>query len=85
MAPKHHPHGLTANPATVNYPQITAVPAETYSNNVGLYGANSPVFICFAGARSARRPGSRSLNKKSNFERPLRGTHHKADLYDQRI
>jgi hypothetical protein len=53
LVPEMPGHGLTAHPATVKYPQITAVPAETYSNNVGLYGANSPIFVCFADARSA--------------------------------
>ncbi len=33
-------HGLKANPATLTIKQITDVPVEDYSNNVGIYPAN---------------------------------------------
>jgi hypothetical protein len=38
-------HGLTSVPAA-NLTQITQVPVETYSNNVGLYGVHQPFYIC---------------------------------------
>jgi hypothetical protein len=46
-------HGLTANPRSLKFTQITQVPVETYSNNVGLYGANTPFYICATDADAA--------------------------------
>jgi len=53
-------HGLTADPGQLSFTQITDVPAEVYSNNVGLYGTYSPFFIApqisGASASSNRSP-----------------------------
>ena len=53
-------HGLTADPGQLSFTQITDVPAEAYSNNVGLYGTYSPFFIApqisGASASSNRTP-----------------------------
>ena len=38
-------HGLTANPANLSFKQITDIPVEDYSNNVGMYGTYSPFFV----------------------------------------
>lgn len=38
-------HGLTAIPISTNIKQITDVPIQPYSNNVGMYGVYSPFFI----------------------------------------
>lgn len=38
-------HGLKSIPA-VNLTQITQVPFESYSNNVGMYGVHQPFYIC---------------------------------------
>jgi hypothetical protein len=38
-------HGLTRNPSGMSFKQITDVPFESYSNNVGLYGTYSPLFV----------------------------------------
>lgn len=53
-------HGLTANPGSLNFTQITQVPIEGYSNNVGLYGSNTPFFICATDAVAACTTSSTS-------------------------
>ncbi len=45
LIPEMPDHGLTANPGPLSLQQITQVPVEAYSNNVGMYGVNSPFFI----------------------------------------
>src|SRR5208283_208084 len=45
LVPEIPGHGLTMNPRNLNLQQITQVPIETYSNNVGMYGVNAPFFI----------------------------------------
>jgi hypothetical protein len=45
LVPELEGHGLTANPAAMTLPQITGVPIEAYSNNVGLYGMDSQFSI----------------------------------------
>ena len=45
LIPEMSGHGLTSIPAA-NLTQITQVPFETYSNNVGLYGVHQPFYIC---------------------------------------
>lgn len=46
LVPEMPDHGLTANPATLNFQQITQVPFELHSNNIGMYGVNSPFYVC---------------------------------------
>jgi hypothetical protein len=48
LIPEMPDHGLTANPATLAFQQINQVPVQSYSNNVGIYGVNSPFFIAAA-------------------------------------
>ena len=38
-------HGLKSVPPS-NLTQITDVPTQAYSNNVGLYGVHQPFYIC---------------------------------------
>ena len=45
LLPELEGHGLTQNPAPLTFAQITEVPTEPYSNNVGLYGYNSPFYV----------------------------------------
>jgi hypothetical protein len=45
LIPEMPGHGLTANPASLTFQQIGQVPMQAYSNNVGMYGVNSPFFI----------------------------------------
>jgi len=54
-------HGLTANPASVTIQQITDVPVSPYSNNVGMYGVNSPFFIAAPAAPGATETNSGSV------------------------
>lgn len=53
LIPEMPGHGLTADPAGMTFAQISQVPAESYSNNVGMYGVNSPFFIFPAASSSA--------------------------------
>jgi hypothetical protein len=41
-------HGLTANPASLTFQQIGQVPVQAHSNNVGMYGVNSPFYVAAA-------------------------------------
>jgi hypothetical protein len=45
LVPEMASHGLTSIPAS-NLTQITQVPFEQYSNNVGLYDVRQPFYIC---------------------------------------
>jgi hypothetical protein len=45
LMPELEGHGLTANPRSSSFTQITQVPTEDYSNNVGLYGTYTPFFV----------------------------------------
>jgi hypothetical protein len=45
LVPEQPGHGLTLNPAGEYYKQITDVPIEPYSNNVGIYGTYSPFHV----------------------------------------
>jgi hypothetical protein len=45
LTPELEGHGLTGNPRALSFAKITEVPTEAYSNNVGLYGYNTPFFI----------------------------------------
>ncbi len=45
LVPEIEGHGLTANPGAMTLAQITDVPIEAYSNNVGLYGMDSQFAI----------------------------------------
>jgi hypothetical protein len=45
LIPEMPGHGLKANPGPLTFQQIGQVPVEAYSNNVGMYGVNSPFFI----------------------------------------
>ncbi len=45
LIPEMPGHGLKANPGPLTLQQIGQVPVEAYSNNVGMYGVNSPFFI----------------------------------------
>jgi hypothetical protein len=45
LVPEIEGHGLTANPGSMTFAQITDVPVAAYSNNVGFYGYNTPLFI----------------------------------------
>jgi hypothetical protein len=45
LLPELEDHGLTQNPAPLSFAQITDVPTEPYSNNVGFYGYNSPFYV----------------------------------------
>ena len=38
-------HGLKQDPSTLTFKQITDVPVEDYSNNVGIYGTYTPFFV----------------------------------------
>jgi hypothetical protein len=38
-------HGLTQNPAGLSFTQITDVPVEGYSNNVGMFGVYTPFAV----------------------------------------
>ena len=45
LVPEQPDHGLEQNPSGQRYAQITDVPVEPYSNNVGLYGLYTPLHI----------------------------------------
>jgi hypothetical protein len=45
LVPEQPGHGLTATPRGATYAQVTDVPTEKYSNNVGLWGAYTPLFV----------------------------------------
>jgi hypothetical protein len=45
LIPEMPGHGLKSNPAPLNFKKISQVPVQAYSNNVGMYGVNSPFFI----------------------------------------
>jgi hypothetical protein len=45
LVPEQPGHGLTANPAGELYKQITDVPIDLYSNNVGIYGTGSQFHV----------------------------------------
>ena len=45
LVPEIPGHGLTMDPRNLQLEQITDVPIEAYSNNVGMYGVNAPFFI----------------------------------------
>lgn len=51
-------HGLTSTPANQTFSQITDVPIELYSNNVGLYGTYSPFYVAPPLSRQATRTGA---------------------------
>jgi hypothetical protein len=50
LVPEIPDHGLTANPALATVTQVTDVPVEAHSNNLGLYGADMPFYIAAASA-----------------------------------
>ncbi|MGD0074808.1 MAG: hypothetical protein ABSD31_10780, partial [Candidatus Binataceae bacterium] len=45
LVPEMPDHGLTADPTNLTFSQITDVPTQAHSNNVGMYPVNSPFFI----------------------------------------
>ncbi len=45
LVPEMPAHGLTADPRGMNLQQITDVPVEPYSNNVGMYPISAPFFL----------------------------------------
>jgi hypothetical protein len=45
LMPELEGHGLTANPGSSSFTQISQVPTEDFGNNVGLYGSYTPFFI----------------------------------------
>ena len=65
LIPEMPGHGLTANPAGMTFQQISQVPFESYSNNVGMYEVHSPFFIFPASANGAGAPGSAKRRHRS--------------------
>ncbi len=51
-------HGLTSSPAGQVYQQISNVPVELYSNNVGLYGTYSPFTVAAPSHKQSTRIGA---------------------------
>jgi hypothetical protein len=63
LAPEMQAHGLTRSPKGITYQSIRDVPVQPYSNNVGLYGANSPFYISDVGPSLGSTSSSGSLQK----------------------
>lgn len=78
LIPEMPGHGLTANPEGMSFQQIGQVPVESYSNNEGMYGVNSPFFIFPANpgveapARGVLESVSISTNKKLLIDQPAK-------------
>jgi hypothetical protein len=46
LVPEVPDHGLTANPSALTITQMTQVPIQSHSNNIGVYGYGMPIFVC---------------------------------------
>ena len=59
LVPEMAGHGLTSNPGPRAFTQVTQVPVETHSNNVGLYGYVQPYFYVASAASLGAAPEGR--------------------------
>ncbi len=61
LVPEMPDHGLTADPTNLTFNQITDVPTQMHSNNVGMYPVNSPFFIADKNSPPGAAQGGESL------------------------
>lgn len=72
LVPEQPGHCLTLNPAGVYYQQITDVPIEPNSNNVGIYGTYSPFHVLNAPALGADPEPTNGSVEVDNVSLPSR-------------
>ncbi|MBV9263046.1 MAG: hypothetical protein JO324_01910 [Candidatus Eremiobacteraeota bacterium] len=59
-------HGLSSSPAPLSFSSITDVPFQTHSNNVGIYGYSSPIFVCPAALPCGISPSALGSGPRGN-------------------